>query len=323
MPRLTDSLRPCSKGRSMFRPTESPRPSRAPRLAASIVPGPPPVMMARPVRAGSAARARAASYIGSGGRTRAEPKKVTAGPSVASASKPATNSAWIRSTRQGSLSRNSGAPSGRSSSLRSSFSRTTPARPMPPVRRSPASSPIASLTLTARPLRDTGSGDQAGPAGRARGRAGGGAGSGGTDRRTAPDTLAAARIRLHLHGGGRRDRRPARPLAGPVGGGGELPAGRLLLRPSHADPDHQRRAGSGQPCHLLRHRRRGRLPRRPAAGGADPSPGPGPGASQRERGARAPQPRPGGRRPVGGAIGADGAAGPAAAAGRAGASRAS
>src|SRR6266480_2394125 len=155
MPRLTNSLRPCSNGSSMLRPTERPRPSRAPRLAASIVPGPPPVMMAKPRRASSAARVRAASYIGSGGRTRADPKKVTAGPTVASASKPATNSAWIRNTRQGSLSRNSGAPSGRSSSLRSSICRSTPRRTIPPVRRSLDSSPIASLTLTAAPLRHT------------------------------------------------------------------------------------------------------------------------------------------------------------------------
>src|SRR5205807_8686958 len=155
MPKLTYSLSPCSKGSSMFRPTDNPRPSRAPRLAASMVPGPPPVMIAKVRRDSSAARARAASYIGSGGRTRAEPKKVTAGPSVASASKPATNSAWILSTRQGSLSRNSGAPSGRSSSLRSSICRSTPRRTMPPVRRSLDSSPIASLTVTAPPLRHT------------------------------------------------------------------------------------------------------------------------------------------------------------------------
>src|ERR1700686_2034700 len=139
----------------MFRPTDSPPPSRAPLLAASMVPGPPPVMTAKPRRASSAASARAASYIGSGGRTRAEPKKVTAGPSVASASKPATNSAWMRSTRQGSLSRNSGAPSGRSSSLRSSFSRRTPRRTIPPVRRSPDSSPIAPITVTQCRLRQT------------------------------------------------------------------------------------------------------------------------------------------------------------------------
>src|SRR5260370_4857683 len=156
MPRLTYSLRPCSNGNSMFNPTERPRPSRAPMLAASIVPGPPPVMMPKPRRASSAASARAASYIGSGGRTRAEPKKVTAGPTAASASKPATNSAWIRSTRQGSLSRNSGGPPGRSSSLRSSICRSTPRRTIPPVRRSPDSSPMASLTLPARHLRHTG-----------------------------------------------------------------------------------------------------------------------------------------------------------------------
>src|ERR1700694_5883297 len=57
MPRLTYSLRPCSKGSSMFRPTDSPPPSRAPLLAASMVPGPPPVMMAKPRRASSAASA--------------------------------------------------------------------------------------------------------------------------------------------------------------------------------------------------------------------------------------------------------------------------
>src|SRR5712691_6537694 len=155
MPRLTYSLRPCSNGSSMLRPTESPRPSRAPMFAASIVPGPPPVMMAKPRRASSAARARAASYIGSGGRTRAEPKKVTAGPTVASASNPATNSAWIRSTRQGSLSRNSGAFSGRSSSRRSSIFRSTPRRTMPPVRCSPGSFAMASFTLTRCLLRQT------------------------------------------------------------------------------------------------------------------------------------------------------------------------
>src|SRR3989442_13929352 len=155
MPRLTYSLRPCSKGRPMLRPTDRPRPSRAPRLAASMVPGPPPVITAKPRRASSAARGRAGWYIGSGGRTRADPKKVTGGPTVASASKPATNSAWIRSTRQGSLSRNSGAPQGRSSSLRSSIWRSTPRRTIPPVRRSLESSPIASLTLTAPPLRHT------------------------------------------------------------------------------------------------------------------------------------------------------------------------
>src|SRR5205807_3072112 len=156
MPRLTNSLRPCSNGSSMLRPTDRPRPSRAPLWAASIVPGPPPVMMAKPRRASSPARARAASYMGSGGRTRAEPKNVTAGPTVASASKPATNSAWIRNTRQGSLSRNSGAVSGRSNSLRSSILRSTPRRTIPPVRCSPGSFAMASLTLTRRLLRQTG-----------------------------------------------------------------------------------------------------------------------------------------------------------------------
>ena len=37
---------PCSCGSSMLQPTDRPPPSRQPRLAASIVPGPPPVMTA-------------------------------------------------------------------------------------------------------------------------------------------------------------------------------------------------------------------------------------------------------------------------------------
>src|SRR3981081_4451858 len=79
MPRLTNSLRRCSKGGSMLRPTESPRPSRAPRLAASMVPGPPPVMMAKPRRASSAASWRAASYIGSGGGNTPPPHQAAGG----------------------------------------------------------------------------------------------------------------------------------------------------------------------------------------------------------------------------------------------------
>ena len=46
MPTSTHSLRPCSNGSSMPSPTESPPASLAPRLAASIAPGPPPVITA-------------------------------------------------------------------------------------------------------------------------------------------------------------------------------------------------------------------------------------------------------------------------------------
>src|ERR1700674_3235272 len=230
MPRLTYSLRPCSKGSSMLRPTESPRPSRAPILAASMVPGPPPVMMAKPRRASSAAKARAASYIGSGGRTRAEPKNVTAGPTVASASKPATNSAWIRSTRQGSLSRNSGALSGRSSSWRSSIFRSTPRRTIPPVRCSPVSLAMAPVYSNPLPFAPDLWRDEARPDRRGGGRGGGGGSPGRAhhDPAAAADELVPARVRLHLHGGGRRDRRGTRAVAGAAGGGGQLLAGRLF-----------------------------------------------------------------------------------------------
>src|ERR671931_491558 len=41
----------CSCGSSMLKPTESPPPSRAPRFAASMTPGPPPVTIANPASA--------------------------------------------------------------------------------------------------------------------------------------------------------------------------------------------------------------------------------------------------------------------------------
>jgi hypothetical protein len=54
MPTSTHSLSSCSNGSSMPRPTESPPASDAPRLAASIAPGPPPVMTAYPAWASAA-----------------------------------------------------------------------------------------------------------------------------------------------------------------------------------------------------------------------------------------------------------------------------
>jgi hypothetical protein len=56
--RSTQRLVPCSKGSSMLQPMESPPPSFAPRLAASMIPGPPPVMIANP----SFANIREVSY---------------------------------------------------------------------------------------------------------------------------------------------------------------------------------------------------------------------------------------------------------------------
>ena len=46
MPRSTQSLRPCSNGSSMPSPIENPPASEQPRFAASITPGPPPVITA-------------------------------------------------------------------------------------------------------------------------------------------------------------------------------------------------------------------------------------------------------------------------------------
>ena len=48
MPRFTHSLMPCSCGSSMPSPTDLPPAAAAPRLAASMMPGPPPVMTAMP-----------------------------------------------------------------------------------------------------------------------------------------------------------------------------------------------------------------------------------------------------------------------------------
>ena len=46
----------------MLKPTESPPPSFAPRLAASITPGPPPVITAQPCSAKLRPTLRAAAY---------------------------------------------------------------------------------------------------------------------------------------------------------------------------------------------------------------------------------------------------------------------
>ena len=46
--RSTHWFVPCSNGSSMLQPIESPPPSLAPRLAAAMIPGPPPVMIAKP-----------------------------------------------------------------------------------------------------------------------------------------------------------------------------------------------------------------------------------------------------------------------------------
>ena len=104
MPTSTHSLSPDSKGSSMPRPTLTPPASLAPLLA-------------RLHRARAAAGDHREAGLDepaaellrrrrtTGGRpvVRAEPNTAIAGPSSASAPKPSTNSAWIRSTRHGSV----------------------------------------------------------------------------------------------------------------------------------------------------------------------------------------------------------------------------
>src|SRR4051794_4273686 len=91
----------CSCGSSIPKPTERPPPSRQPRFAASITPGPPPVTTAQPASPKSRAVSRASSYAGDPSRDRAEPKQETAGRSIRStASNPARNSSPIDFARQ-------------------------------------------------------------------------------------------------------------------------------------------------------------------------------------------------------------------------------
>src|SRR5581483_7763857 len=72
-PRSTYSLRPCSKGSSMPRPTEVPPASCAPRLAASIAPGPPPVITAQPASTRARPMRTPAAYSQESGAVLAEP----------------------------------------------------------------------------------------------------------------------------------------------------------------------------------------------------------------------------------------------------------
>src|SRR5918996_4908704 len=87
----------------MLQPMESEPPSCAPRLAASMMPGPPPVMIANPSLDRRRAVSTARSNMGSPGWVRAEPKNETAFRTSDSVSNPSTNSPMMRSTRQGSV----------------------------------------------------------------------------------------------------------------------------------------------------------------------------------------------------------------------------
>ena len=83
-------------------PTDGPPASAAPLLAASMMPGPPPVIVAYPARASAPPSCTAEAYRGWSRAVRADPNTLTAGPSSDSVPKPSTNSAWMRMTRHGS-----------------------------------------------------------------------------------------------------------------------------------------------------------------------------------------------------------------------------
>src|SRR5574341_1079006 len=83
----------CSKGRRMLIPMD--RSGPAPRLAASMIPGPPPVITSHPLFAISLPKSTACRYIALPGSHRAEPKTVTL---RAPFNRPKTWKAW-RSSR--------------------------------------------------------------------------------------------------------------------------------------------------------------------------------------------------------------------------------
>ena len=77
-------FRPCSCGSRMLKPTERPPPSFAPRFAASITPGPPPITSARPASARSRAVCPRPRRWPSPRRPAPSPKTETAGRSIRS-----------------------------------------------------------------------------------------------------------------------------------------------------------------------------------------------------------------------------------------------
>ena len=86
----------------MLSPTESASASCAPRFAASIAPGPPPVITANPASPIARPVSRARSYSGESSGIRAEPKTQMAGPISPSSLKPKTSSLSIRCSRSAS-----------------------------------------------------------------------------------------------------------------------------------------------------------------------------------------------------------------------------
>ena len=109
----------------MFRPTEQAPASCAPRLAASIAPGPPPVMTLKPASPSARPMRRASAYSGWVTGVRAEPNTETAGGIAAMTRNPRSSSSPIRRMRSGSV--RTAATAG-VSALRSSSSEVAGAR---------------------------------------------------------------------------------------------------------------------------------------------------------------------------------------------------
>src|SRR3990172_3734613 len=87
----------------MLSPTDSVLASIAPQLAASIIPGPPPVITAKLASPKRRAVSTAFAYHGLAGARRADPKIATAVSTSDRLSNPSTNSPRIRKTRHGSV----------------------------------------------------------------------------------------------------------------------------------------------------------------------------------------------------------------------------
>src|SRR5690606_20228458 len=219
-------LPPCSMGSSMLQPTESAPASLAPLLAASMIPGPPPVMIASPDSPSSLAVSTHASYWGWPGGTRADPKMLTASPILDSSSNPSTNSPMIRKTRHASslMSR----PSGRSSRRSSSVVRA----------RCLTRSAAESGRFMSAGARVSGCGDE--PAARAF--EGLGVGVGRPPAELAPDALGAERVGREPEGNHPLEREVLRTR-----GRHAEAAQDLAARPCHVRRDHDKTGGPPHP----------------------------------------------------------------------------
>ena len=123
MPMSTQSLSFCSNGSSMPSPTDTPPASDAPRLTASIAPGPPPVMTAKPASASARADRDAGGVLGMVARACAPSRTPTPRPAARRAARSP------RRTRSGCAAPATGrcAPSPTARASRAAAGRSCPA----------------------------------------------------------------------------------------------------------------------------------------------------------------------------------------------------